>query len=1084
MIVQAQCGKPLVIGIGGEQQVTAVTFDISGWIAEYGSGSAQLLHRRARDTVATPVAVTQSGGTITWTITESDTAYPGTGEAQLIFIPTGKTKKSAVFTTLVDRALNSPYNVPEPMEGWVDQVTETAAAAELWATGGTQGTPTGTNNAKYYAEQAGSEREAAQTAQSLAENAAAAAARSAANAGLSQISADGSASAAARSASSASDWNTLAHAWANGGGQPITPGANNNAKYYAEQAGSEREAAQTAQGKAEDAQEAAETAQGLAETAQGLAEAAQTAAETAEDNAALWATGGTTGTPGAENNAKYYAEQAAAAAATFETDPSLETFGKAADANAVGGVLEVDQVQAPLASSKWKNYGVKITDGTRGSNSSTSRISTLASTLSSAPFDTASGVGTNIHRAEIAKDTDPESAAYGEYLDYQFYAYGYDDTKTDSASFLGGWYSGSFHKGGTSTMEGHGVQALDLDDLFRAGATRVVLTMLHYTDTTAAISTSDSQYITFTGLTSVIDTLKENIVDDEKLVFYGETEATLPEGLWKNYGVPIATGKRGTEWASNRLSTICSADENAPFNTRSGIKTNVHTAEIAKDTDPDSATYGEYLDFQFYAYAYDDRKTGSSRYLGAYWGGTFHKSGSVSGHAQQYLDLQELWDRGATRAVLTLLHCTDTDKSVYESDSQYLTFTKTDTVFDETRDDILEIREKRSGLNAVNIGSPSLCICTTPDPFDDFNPAKNRDTSVDYDIYDVVGTLIYPEWDALCTAYPNWIQRQDDLGYSSCAAKTVDGETRFDEPIPIRHYILKNMHAMLFRTSQVHSDHGVPQDEIDQYNRADRYYHLRRIMISGGVHGGERAGVWGPLNFVKELLSSNENWAQFIKANCILDIVPVLNPWGYNFGPFDTVDRFDPTKTNKYPGRYNANDEDLNRDYLDRTQPETQAYCNYLDSLNGDIWASFDCHTTHIYPGGDNMRWGYVNISGGNPAIGTVMRMANEMMAACGDSWEPIVTAYPPNGSAPNTYVTSSLWPYMIGGTSDNTGINPDYFVVNKVTNYAVTVETAEFRDSTTEGKTNQGPMSKQIMDTLGNMIQAFLSLPFRDGLE
>ena len=69
------------------------------------------------------------------------------------------------------------------------------------------------------------------------------------------------------------------------------------------------EAAEDAQDAAEDAQDAAEDAKTAAETAQGLAEDAQEAAEAARDKAAQWATGGTTGTPGASNNAKYYSEQ-------------------------------------------------------------------------------------------------------------------------------------------------------------------------------------------------------------------------------------------------------------------------------------------------------------------------------------------------------------------------------------------------------------------------------------------------------------------------------------------------------------------------------------------------------------------------------------------------------------------------------------------------------------------------------------------------------------------------------------------------------------------------------------------------------
>lgn len=54
--------------------------------------------------------------------------------------------------------------------------------------------------------------------------------------------------------------------------------------------------------------------------------------------AEAWATGGSGGTAGAQNNAKYYSEQAAQSASTFEVDDTLSIEGKAADAAAVGGV--------------------------------------------------------------------------------------------------------------------------------------------------------------------------------------------------------------------------------------------------------------------------------------------------------------------------------------------------------------------------------------------------------------------------------------------------------------------------------------------------------------------------------------------------------------------------------------------------------------------------------------------------------------------------------------------------------------------------------------------------------------------------
>ena len=124
-------------------------------------------------------------------------------------------------------------------------------------------------------------------------------------------------------------------AWAIGtrDGSPVgssDPTYHNNSKYYSDEAGDAKTAAETAQGlaetaqgKAEDAQTAAETAQGKAEDAQTAAESAQTAAETSELNAEAWAVGTKDGTavpstdPQYHNNSKYWSDLAAQYAAQF-----------------------------------------------------------------------------------------------------------------------------------------------------------------------------------------------------------------------------------------------------------------------------------------------------------------------------------------------------------------------------------------------------------------------------------------------------------------------------------------------------------------------------------------------------------------------------------------------------------------------------------------------------------------------------------------------------------------------------------------------------------------------------------------------
>ena len=147
-------------------------------------------------------------------------------------------------------------------------VAEASGNAEAWADGQRAGVdvqstdPAYHNNAKYYAQQAG-----------------------------------GSATAAAGSEDDAEAW---AKGTKNGTAVPTTdPAYHNNAKYYAEQA------------------EAVIEQAALEAVVQAVAEGTAQAAA-ARDKAAEWATGGTTGTPGAQNNAKYYSEESADSAKDAE----------------------------------------------------------------------------------------------------------------------------------------------------------------------------------------------------------------------------------------------------------------------------------------------------------------------------------------------------------------------------------------------------------------------------------------------------------------------------------------------------------------------------------------------------------------------------------------------------------------------------------------------------------------------------------------------------------------------------------------------------------------------------------------------
>jgi len=124
-------GQTICLGWQTENAVEAVVFDKPEWLAAYGPGTFELVHKRRQDTEALPVAVDVSGGTVTWNIEAGDVLYRGRGEAQLRYFGTdGKIKCSEIYETQVQRSLVSDSDVPEPMQGWVEQVLAAAAGIQ------------------------------------------------------------------------------------------------------------------------------------------------------------------------------------------------------------------------------------------------------------------------------------------------------------------------------------------------------------------------------------------------------------------------------------------------------------------------------------------------------------------------------------------------------------------------------------------------------------------------------------------------------------------------------------------------------------------------------------------------------------------------------------------------------------------------------------------------------------------------------------------------------------------------------------------------------------------------------------------
>lgn len=115
------------LGRQGENLATCVIFDCSGFAQLYGDGTAELLHE-LKDGTVYPVAATQDGTSVSWTVSASDTANIGSGRAELRWYVGDTLAKSAKFRTSVSSALadTTTGTPPAPQQSWVDKVLKAA----------------------------------------------------------------------------------------------------------------------------------------------------------------------------------------------------------------------------------------------------------------------------------------------------------------------------------------------------------------------------------------------------------------------------------------------------------------------------------------------------------------------------------------------------------------------------------------------------------------------------------------------------------------------------------------------------------------------------------------------------------------------------------------------------------------------------------------------------------------------------------------------------------------------------------------------------------------------------------------------
>lgn len=107
MIIDVTSTKTFTIGLGrqGENKITRIVFDFSGFVQEYGEGNLSCVVQRRKGDVPYLATMTTDGHMATWLVTNTDTAYAGTGKVQLSFIAGDQIKKSVIYKTKVEQSI-------------------------------------------------------------------------------------------------------------------------------------------------------------------------------------------------------------------------------------------------------------------------------------------------------------------------------------------------------------------------------------------------------------------------------------------------------------------------------------------------------------------------------------------------------------------------------------------------------------------------------------------------------------------------------------------------------------------------------------------------------------------------------------------------------------------------------------------------------------------------------------------------------------------------------------------------------------------------------------------------------------------
>lgn len=100
--------KSIDLGKQGENLATTVEIDVSAWLEKWPAAAFYVLHKRRTDTIPYQVSgAVLEGDTLSWTLTNVDTAVSGSGKVEIIAVDGEVKAKSTTVDTVVEATLEA-----------------------------------------------------------------------------------------------------------------------------------------------------------------------------------------------------------------------------------------------------------------------------------------------------------------------------------------------------------------------------------------------------------------------------------------------------------------------------------------------------------------------------------------------------------------------------------------------------------------------------------------------------------------------------------------------------------------------------------------------------------------------------------------------------------------------------------------------------------------------------------------------------------------------------------------------------------------------------------------------------------------